>query len=76
MLPLFAFGLMRDHRAEELNFTQEVEKYRRMIAALDKGNAKQAAEAIGCIAAGFAAQIRVDRGKSARSGPTKKKAES
>lgn len=73
VLPLFAFGLMRDHRAEELNLMQEVEKHQRMITALSKGNGKQAAEAIGHIAAGFETHVRTDVRKPARRETTKNK---
>jgi DNA-binding GntR family transcriptional regulator len=64
VLPLFAFGLMRDHRAEELNLSREVEKHERIIAALRKGNATRAAEAIGQIARGFERHVRADVGKA------------
>ncbi|MDX2031151.1 MAG: GntR family transcriptional regulator [Blastocatellia bacterium] len=66
VLPLFAFGLMRDHRAEELDLMQEVEKHQRMITALGNGNGKQAAEAIGRIAAGFESHVRVDAERPTR----------
>lgn len=70
VLPLFAFGLMRDHRAEELNLSREVAKHERMIAALQKGNAAYAAEAIGQIATGFEKHVRTDAGKSKRQNPS------
>lgn len=57
VLPLFAFGLIRAHRAEELDLKREVEKHEQMIAALRKG---KAAQALGGIAAGFEKHVRSD----------------
>lgn len=74
LLPLFAFGLMRDHRAKELNLKREVEKHERMIAALSKGNGARASEAIGRIAAGFETHVRAEAKKPARPKTTSKKA--
>ncbi len=74
VLPLFAFGLMRAHRAEELNLNQEVEKHERMIAALSKGNSARSAEAIGRIATGFESHVRAEAKKPARQTTTSKKA--
>ncbi len=68
VLPLFAFGLMRDHRAEELNLNREVEKHERMLTALQKGQAVRAAEAIGRIASSFESHVRMAPKKS----PSKK----
>ncbi len=58
VLPLFAFGLMRDHRAEELNLPQEVAKHERMITALCKGQATRAARVLGNIATGFETHVQ------------------
>lgn len=64
VLPLFAFGLMRNHRAEALDLNREVTKHEQMVAALEKGNAVRAAAALGKIAARFETHVRFDSRKS------------
>lgn len=60
VLPLFAFGLMRAHHAEELNLQHEVEKHEQMIKALRNGNLEKAATTVSQIASGFRAHVRTD----------------
>lgn len=67
VLPLFAFGLMRDHRAEQLDLIREVEKHEQMVAALFKGQPARAAEALERIARGFEAHVRPDGQASKKS---------
>ncbi|MFN0085122.1 MAG: FCD domain-containing protein [Blastocatellia bacterium] len=71
VLPLFAFGLMRDHRAEELDLNLEVVKHQRMIEALRKGRVAVAAEALGRIASGFENHVRTEP-KAAKKGSAKR----
>jgi DNA-binding GntR family transcriptional regulator len=71
VLPLFAFGLMRDHRAEELNLQREVEKHELMIKALRGGQPERAADALLKIARGFETHVRADA-QSARQGLRRK----
>jgi DNA-binding GntR family transcriptional regulator len=74
VLPLFAFGLMREHRAEELDLNQEVAKHERLVAALRKGQPALAAQALGKIASGFEAHVRAEtRAKSKQKAAANKK---
>lgn len=74
VLPLFAFGLMRDHRAEELNLQLEVEKHEQMIKALRSGQPEKAADSLLKIARGFEMHVRTDT-PAARKGPRRKSKE-
>lgn len=64
VLPLFTFGLMRDHPAEQVNLSVEVEKHEEMITALCQRNPTRAASALGNIAGGF--EKHVQRKKKAQ----------
>jgi len=72
VLPLFAFGLMRDHRAEELNLNREVEKHEQMVRALRAGQPERAAESLSKIASGFETHVRADA-RAARGDKTRGK---
>ncbi len=74
VLPLFAFGLMRDHRAEELNLQHEVVKHEQMVKALCSGNVEKAAAAVGRIGSGFQAHVRTERQVTEPKPPRKKAA--
>lgn len=69
VLPLFAFGLMRTHRAEELNLPQEVAKHEQMIKALRNRNLEKAAATVSRIASGFQAHVRPARQVAAAKPP-------
>jgi DNA-binding GntR family transcriptional regulator len=71
VLPLFAFGLMRAHRAEELNLQHEVEKHEQMIRALRSGNPEKAAATVSHIASGFQAHVRTEKQAAAPPRPRK-----
>jgi hypothetical protein len=60
VLPLFAFGLMREHRAEQLNLQHEIGKHEKMIAALCKGQPEIAATALGKIAVESVSHLRIE----------------
>lgn len=60
VLPLFAFGLMRDHKAGEINLRREVEKHQQMVTALCHRQPGRAAETLEQIAAGFESHIRAE----------------
>ena len=60
VLPLFAFGLMRDHHADKIDLKQEVKKHEQMVQALCKGQGERAATALLHIAKGFETHVRVD----------------
>ncbi len=60
VLPLFAFGLMRDHHADKIDLKQEVKKHEQMVQALCKGQGERAATALLRIAKGVETHVRVD----------------
>ncbi len=74
VLPLFAFGLMRDHKAELIDLKREVAKHQQMVEALRKGQAALAAEALARIARGFETHVRADAQATKKSGKRKSKA--
>ncbi len=71
VLPLFAFGLMRDHRAEELNLKEQVAKHEQMIAVLRKGPPERAAKSLGLIASGFETLVRAETRATKKSSGTR-----
>jgi DNA-binding GntR family transcriptional regulator len=58
--PLFAYGLMRDHNAGQIDLKREVEKHEQMVKALCNGRVEEAAGTLGRIARGFEKNVRAE----------------